>query len=50
MWRVKYQAFEKSPWIELPLVGATDDSAIEQFVAWRILHSVGYYAVMIYRE
>jgi len=50
MWRVKYQAFEGTPWIELPLVGATDDSAWEQFVAWRMLHSVGYHAVMVYRS
>lgn len=49
-WRVKYQPFENDKWIELPLAASSDTSAIEQFMAWRMLHSVGYHAVMFYRS
>jgi len=50
MWRVKYQPFEGDPWIELVIVASTDDGAWTQFAAWRRFHSVGYHAVMVYRD
>jgi hypothetical protein len=49
-WLVKYQPLDGGPRVLLPIVATSSESAWDRFMAWRMMHFVGYHAVVVYRR